>query len=207
MQHLTPPSGHPSPYQGRGVNNEFRSSKNMTMEHKAFIFDYDTFVKELADILIDAIETNENHQLIAFIENNLPYLKNSEEGESLDTSWKELIEVGDASEYGDFAITKYYNPADDIGLGYDWMQLDDLLLQELNVDVSPLLGTVFGSSENYFNPGKQGSYFQSLGRVKENFELLNSLSKDKLQSLDNVALLIKMLSDALASKKGLYITF
>jgi len=179
----------------------------MTMEHKAFIFDYDAFVKELADILENAILKNESHQLIAFIENNLPYLKHPDEGKSLDYSWKEFIETGDVNEYGDFAITKYYNPDDDIGLGYNWMQLDDLLLQELNIDTSPLLGTIFGSSENYFDPGKQGSYFQSSEIVQENLELLNSLSNHKLHNLPDIANLRKILLDALVSQKGLYITF
>ena len=159
----------------------------MTIEHKAFIFDYDTFAKELAEILENAIANDECHQLIAFIENNLPYLKHPDEGEPLNYCWKKVIEIGDVNEYGDFAITKYYNPDDDIGLGYNWMQLDDLLLQELNIDTSPLLGRILGSSENYFDPGKQGSYFQSPKIVQENLELLNSLSNKKLCNLPDIA--------------------
>lgn len=72
----------------------------MTIDYKAFIFDYNAFVKELADILENALVTNENHILIAFIEDNLPYLKDPDEGEPLDSSWKEMIEIGDISEYG-----------------------------------------------------------------------------------------------------------
>ena len=101
----------------------------MTIEHKAFIFDYNAFVKELAEILENAITHNESHQFIAFIENNLSYLKHPDEGEPLNYSWKQTIEIGDVNEYGDIAITKYYNPDNDIGMSYNWMQLDDLLLQ------------------------------------------------------------------------------
>ncbi len=179
----------------------------MTIEHKAFIFDYNAFVNELAEILENAIANNESHPLIAFIENNLSYLKHPDEGEPLNSSWKKMIEIGDVNEYGDFAITKYYNPDNDIGMSYNWMQLDDLLLQELNLEISPLLGTIFGSSENYFNPGKQGSYFQSPEKVKENLELLNSLPNEKLHNLPDIATLKKMLLDALVLQKGLYITF
>ena len=107
-------------------------------------------------------------------------------------------------QYGDFAITKYYNPEHDIGIGYDWERLDDLLL---NVDTSPFLGTLFGSSGNYFDPGKQGSYFQSPEKVKNNLELLDSLSKEKLGNLPGIAILKKMLSDASVLEKGLYTTF
>ncbi|MEM7713866.1 MAG: hypothetical protein AAF349_09875 [Cyanobacteria bacterium P01_A01_bin.68] len=179
----------------------------MTMEHKAFIFDYNTFIKELADILDNALVKNKIHELIAFIEKNLSDLKHPDEGETLNYSWKKIIEIGDVDEYADIAITKYYNPEDNIGLSYNWMQLDDLLLQELNLEISPLLGTVFGSSEVYFNPGKQGSYFQSPEKVRENFELINSLSNEKLHKLSNIDILKNMFLDALVLQKGLYLTF
>lgn len=177
------------------------------MSHKAFVFDYDAFIKELADILKNALATKKSYELIIFIENNLSHLKHPDEGRTLDFYWNEIIEIGDVDEYADIAITKYYNPDDDIGINYDWMLLDDLLLQALNVDISPLLGTIFGSSENYFNLGKQGSYFQSPDKVKENLELLNSFSSEILHNLPNIANLKKMLLDALVSQKGLYITF
>ncbi|BAY82811.1 hypothetical protein NIES267_22950 [Calothrix parasitica NIES-267] len=179
----------------------------MTIEHKAFIFNYDAFIKELADILENALAKNESCELLIFIENNLSYLKHPDEGRTLDFSWKEIIETGDVDEYADIAMTKYYNPDDDIGMGYDWMQLDDLLLQELNIEISPLLGTVFSSSEHYFNPGKQGSYFQSPEKVRQNFELLNSLSNEKLHKSSDIDILKNMLLDALVLQKGLYITF
>ncbi|WP_445627159.1 hypothetical protein [Nostoc sp. DSM 114167] len=177
------------------------------MEHKAFVFDYDAFIQELAEILENALVINQRNELITFIENNFSYLKNPDEGEPLDYSWKEMLDTEDISQYGDFAITKYYNPQCDIGLGYDWLPLYDMLLNELDKDTSPLLGKNFGIPGNYFNPGQIGSYFQSLEQVKNNFELLNWLLNEKKEHLPNLALLIKMLSNALESKKGLYITF
>ncbi|WP_292709480.1 hypothetical protein [Nostoc sp. NMS2] len=177
------------------------------MEHKAFVFDYDAFIQELADILENALVINQRNELITFIENNFSYLKNPDEGEPLDYLWKEMIEIEDISQYGDFAITKYYNPQCDIGLGYDWLPLYNMLLNELDKDTSPLLGKNFGIPGNYFNPGKMGSYFQSLEQVKNNFELLNLLLNEKKEHLPNIALLMKMLSNALDLKKGLYITF
>ena len=67
--------------------------------------------------------------------------------------------------------------------------------------------SVFGSSEVYFNPGKQGSYFQSPEKVRENFELINSLSNEKLHKLSDIDILKNMFLDALVLRKGLYITF
>lgn len=187
----------------------------MSMEHKAFIFDYDSFIKELAGILEDALLNSEPRNLITFIENNLQNLKHPDEGEPLDSSWREILETElitqnittDISHYGDFAITKYYNPGNNIGIGYDWARLDDELVTELNVNISPLLGIEFGPENNYFDPGKMGSYFQSSDLVKRNLDLLNSLPLNMQENLPTIPILKKMLSDALALKQGLYITF
>ncbi|MEH1896798.1 MAG: hypothetical protein V7K94_16170 [Nostoc sp.] len=181
--------------------------KKMSMRHKAFIFDYDAFIQELADILENALAINQGNELITFIENNLSSLKDPDEGEALDSSWKEIIEIEDISQYGDFAITKYYNPQCDIGLGYDWLPLHNMLFNELDKNVSPLLGKVFGISGNYFDPGKMGSYFQSLEQVNQNWELLNLLLNEKNEYLPSLVLAMKMLSNALDLQKGLYITF
>lgn len=179
----------------------------MSLDHKAFIFDSDYFVDELANILENAILTNHDYELIIFIENNLPYLKHPDEGDNLNSAWKEEIEIGDISEYGDFAITKYYNPKENIGMGGGWMQFDDLLSQQLNIDTSCFLGTRFGCSENYFDPGKQGSYFQSLEQVKQNLKLLTFLPKIELDNQPNIYNFVKMFENALDVQQGLYITF
>lgn len=73
----------------------------MSMEHKAFVFDYDTFLQELADILVNALVINQSNDLITFIENNFSYLKYPDEGEPLDSFWKETIETNDISQYAD----------------------------------------------------------------------------------------------------------
>jgi hypothetical protein len=44
------------------------------MEHKAFVFEWSAFVRELADILEKAIFCQQSHELIVFINNNLQYL-------------------------------------------------------------------------------------------------------------------------------------
>ena len=55
--------------------------KKMSMRHKAFIFDYDAFIQELADILENALAINQGNEFITFIENNLSSLKDPDEGE------------------------------------------------------------------------------------------------------------------------------
>jgi hypothetical protein len=179
----------------------------MATEHKAFVFDYITFIQELANILEMAIFSQNSRELIFFIENNLQYLKDPDSGEFLDLEWQEMIETKDVNECGDFALTKYYDPHQNVGLGYNWELLYDALQNELKTEISPLLGLPFGYDNNYFDPGKIGSYFQFPEQVKENLERINSLSPYKKQNFPNIVVLEEMLSTALALEKGLYITF
>ena len=178
----------------------------MSMEHKAFIFDYQSFIKELANILDEALKTGENEALIDFIEENVAFLKDPYEGEPLDASWKEIIEIEDVNQYGDFALTKFYNPQEDIGLSYDWETLQELLQSEgLKQDI--VLGEVFGSEDNCFDPGKQGSYFQSSEQVNKNLQFINNLIKRKPEVASELGELVEMLQQASEVQKGLYITF
>ncbi|MEH1797248.1 hypothetical protein [Nostoc sp.] len=87
------------------------------------------------------------------------------------------------------------------------LEIYSLGFNELDKNVSPLLGKVFGISGNYFDPGKMGSYFQSLEQVNQNWELLNLLLNEKNEYLPSLVLAMKMLSNALDLQKGLYITF
>lgn len=179
----------------------------MTMNHQAFVFDYNAFIKELSNVLENALRTNESHELIEFIEKNISSLKDPIEGDTLDLHWRKTIDTEDISQYGDLAITKYYEPKRNIGMGYEWMLLSDLLLEKFTRDDSLLLGMPFGPSENYFNPGLMGSYFQSPEQVQWNAEILKTFSKEQLELFPQLVLLKRMFLQALALKKGLYITF
>jgi hypothetical protein len=176
------------------------------MEHKAFVFDYQSFIKELAKILDEALKTGENEALVGFIEENAALLKDPYEGKPLDASWRELIEIEDVNQYGDFALTKFYNPQEDIGLGYDWVALQELLeIEGLKQDI--VLGEVFGSEENCFDPGKQGAYFQSSEQVSRNLQVIKNLIKRKPKVASELSQLLDMLQQASEVQKGLYITF
>ncbi|MBD2740414.1 hypothetical protein [Coleofasciculus sp. FACHB-1120] len=134
----------------------------MSMEHKAFVFDYDSFIYELSNILRNALLTNNNEKLVSFIKQNINSLKDPYEGEALNTSWETMVEPKDPHQYGDFALMKFYDPQDDIGLGamWEWENIQKIFKKECGKN-SVILGTPFGSKDNYFDPGKMGSYFQS----------------------------------------------
>ncbi len=176
------------------------------MEHKAFLLNYQLFENELIHIIEKALVVDDYKELKSFVNENIKDLKDPYEGEPLELDWESLIEEKDPHQYCDFALTKYYNPLEDIGLGYEWDESNDYIMNNLKIDYSPVLGNTLGPKNNYFDPGKIGAYFQSVDIVKHNLlvvrDLRDSLSNDKL--LDPA---IAMLSKAIEHNAGLYITF
>ena len=183
------------------------------MEHKAFILDYNAFIEELSDSLKKALLTGDLEFIIDFINMNINSLKDPYEGQPLDYSWETMIELKDTHQYGDFALTKFYSPAQSIGLGYEWQDIQNVLSSELDgTSLYMIIGQPFGSENHYFDPGKMGSYFQSPDRVKNNLQILDDLLKLKLKKPDELLIsklrkFMAMFQQAVASEKGLYITF
>ena len=99
----------------------------MSMEHKAFVFDCEGYSIELEKILTNSLLNNETTFLISFIEQNLENIKDPYEGEPLELSWKTAIDLKNVDEVGDFSLTKFYNPTDDIGLGDEWHNIKRVL--------------------------------------------------------------------------------
>lgn len=161
----------------------------MTMEHKAFLFDYEEFMRQLNETLINSLLHDDREALIDFIEQNIEDIKDPNEGLPLDRSWRDTIEDGDVDEYGDFALTKFYEPLEDIGLGYEWMNIEKVLSEDFLLDSKKfILGENIGFPDRYFDPGKMGSYIQSYTQIKTNLEIL-------LQHLDRKSELYIVLSD------------
>ncbi len=175
------------------------------MEHKAFVFDYDCFDRELCAILEDALLSGDFTGLVSFINANLGDLRDPYEGQPLGADWEAMIETQDSHQYGDFALTKYYNPIADIGLGAAWENLQELIANDPILTESPILGSTIGKKEDPFDPGKMGSYFQSAQQVRQNHRyLLNLAKKEQTEELKRA---IQMLNEAVDAKGGLYITF
>jgi len=173
------------------------------MEHKAFLFEYDQFEAELLPVLLKALQGHECSLLIAFIQHNIECLCAPYEGEPLTTTWESMMETKDAHQYGDFALTKYYNPTADIGLGLIWQHVQKIL--PTNQVTSPVLGSLVGADEPPFDPGKMGPYFQSHVQVFENCQLLQELRL--YHSTCEIDEAVNMLEQALQARKGLYVTF
>jgi hypothetical protein len=178
----------------------------MSSEHKAFVFDYFNFELQLKDILESSLINDDSSALSTYIMQNLSYLKDPYEGETLDDNWESMLETQDVHQYGDFALTKFYNPQEDIGVGYEWADLHNFLSHKPGCE-NIILGLPIGSDGNYFDPGKLGSYFQTSNEVKKNLRLLEDIIEKDPESTLRLEGISKMLQSAGREDKGLYVTF
>jgi hypothetical protein len=175
------------------------------MEHKAFLFDYDSFERDLRAILEYALLSGDYSGLVSFINANLGDLRDPYEGEPLGADWESMIEGQDSHQYGDFALTKYYNPTADIGLGAAWEDLQQLIASDPHLTESPILGSTIGLMDEPFDPGRMGSYFQRAAHVRQGHRYLLKLARK--QPSEDLNRAIKMLQKAADAGMGLYITF
>lgn len=119
-----------------------------------------------------------------------------------------MVEDRDVHQYGDFALTKYYSPKDDQGLGGEWENFQDLVSNVRTFDFSPLLGLPLEVNGNFFDPGKMGSYFQSEENVGESLrKLIEVECQVESHLLDDIKGYKDLLEQAIIEKKGLYVTF
>src|SRR4051794_38188888 len=98
----------------------------MSMPYKVYVFDYDKFSEELAEILFGALSSNKEDELRKFIDQHFDVLKHPYEGTTLDSSWETEFAPISVHILGEICLTKYFDPSDDHGLVY-WMGLDDVL--------------------------------------------------------------------------------
>jgi len=175
------------------------------MERKAFLFDTDRFDTELRPTIEAALSTGDCAPLADFIRDNVDVLTDPYEGEPLAPGWDSLLETKDAHTYGDFALTKYYDPTSDIGLGAAWERLQELIANDPDIVTSPILGVTIGPEDLPFDPGKMGAYFQSPSQVAANYHHLLDLARESPS--DIVADAVRMLGQAVRAGKGLYVTF
>lgn len=170
----------------------------MSFDHKAFRFDWNSFTHDLSPILERALFGNEPQLLAEFIDKNFSECRNPYDGEVLEQGWRNLCDPTAVQELGDFALTKYYDPAEDCGLSGDWMELSERLL---DAQQAALLGAPFAPQGHVFDPGRQGSYFQSPGQVRLSEAALSIVDDPGLQQFR------ELMRAAIDRDQGLYVTF
>lgn len=175
----------------------------MSMSHKAYAFEDQRFQAECAALLTAALRSNDPALLRPFIEANWSHLKDPYEGGPLTREWwAEAVDENDVHQVAEVGLTLFFDPGDDRGLCGEWIDIDALL--DGQPAQAALLGEPFGPTENYYNPGRQGSYFQSPEMVRASRALLSAHDPIAAASWPHF---LSLLDDSLRSGRGLYITF
>ena len=175
----------------RTHTNKLLGENELSMEHKAFDFDWDSFEAELLPILLPALKAKDSAKILSFIESNLNCISDPYEGERLTDNWRDELVSLPIQDIADYALPKYYSVTKEFGLGDSWIQISDELHQN---EVDALLGKAF----EIFDPGGYGSYFQSLEQIKQSIDILSKNENPVVKSY------VKDLSEV---SKGLYVTF
>jgi hypothetical protein len=179
----------------------------MSMDHKAYVFDYNAFNEELRPVLEASLRSGDVGPLLAFIREHFAELKDPYEGEPLGENWQDLLTYEDPQEYGDFALTKYYEPSDNLGVSTEWMELEEVLVEELEQGTDFTLGDTVGPPGNVFDPGRMGSYFMTAGEVESRHDALQMLVAAKPELRPQLDRLINMYGKLFRARKGAYQTF
>jgi hypothetical protein len=172
----------------------------MSMEHQAFVFNYDSFQQELAPVLYAALQTGSIDALIAFIHAHRAALRRPDEGDPLLDDWESIARAEGVDRAGEVALTKYYDPLRDIGLNYDWQELSHLF-----PDPAMLLGVPFGPPNHLFDPAKMGAWLQSPIMAQKHLAVVQELSA-RNPALD-LAKCQRMFETPAQSQMGLYVKF
>jgi len=170
----------------------------MSMCHKAYLFDWRAFQSELAPLLWKSLTDNDAAPLMRFIGAHWVVLVDPYEGEPLESHWADQLDVRDVHVIADFALTKYYDPRQDYGIGDAWFRIERSLAE---AQKAALLGLAFGPTQNHFDPGRMGAYFQDDDECRRSWHLLFSVRDSAMNGF------VALLHDAAESSNGIYVTF
>ena len=116
----------------------------------------------------------------------------------LPRNWHHLLVKRDVQEVADFALTLYYKPVENFGIGGAWLALSETISEEA---AQAMLGTPLGPLRARFDPGRMGSYFQTPAMVGKSVEMLSRVTQPAIRSYQ------ELLQQCAAEKLGVYVTF
>ncbi len=143
----------------------------MSIDHKAYLFRYYEFRRELADLLYHALETGEISPLREFINRNRSSLT------AEDAADPHLpAEEPNVQRYADLALTKYYDPVNEgLSYGYDALHAYLGTVPALDGQVDRLIcGNLFGPEGKRLDPGYMGTGLLSPNEVQRLATLLSN---------------------------------
>lgn len=110
------------------------------MEHHAYLFDTETYHREIEQLILDAGLWGNRAVLEDYIDAHLEQLRSPYTADPLTERWRDELEDGGVQELSGFILTRCYDPEGDIGLGEDWETLCGAM-EELDLS---------GGTEYYF---------------------------------------------------------
>jgi hypothetical protein len=210
LQPAVPPQWQPAPaaprvLDPRAVKGATESTRRYAVgtpvPHRAYTLDVDAFARELRPTLDQAVTHGHAPALQAFIQANLPRLTDLRAGAvPLVETWGRTPPPADPQELAALALTAYYLPHHDVGLGALWQ---DAVL-DLNAAFGDAGGPiVLGAAMGAFDPGRRGSYLLTWAIVREHLTTLTRVPA-RTPAIDAVH---RMLAAADRAGRGLYVTF
>ncbi|KAF0813556.1 hypothetical protein IGB42_01907 [Andreprevotia sp. IGB-42] len=166
----------------------------MSLDHKAYQFDWNAFSASLLPLLQNALTNDNADALRGFIQANLNHCSSPHDGEPLDSGWETQLTAHDIQELADFALTRHYDPAGNHGLGGAWQSTAAHLPEAAQ---AALLGNALPG----FDPGRQGAYFQTPDEV---IRSIHQLAQQSHPATDSFRALLRA---ARQSGHGIYVTF
>lgn len=150
----------------------------MSISHKAYLFATAEFDRQLAPLLYSALARNDPAGLRDYIRANQQDLHDPDEEMPLAEDWETHYHL-DVQQYAAFALTNFYDPTDDWGLGHDFDALGAYLesVPKAKKYTGALLGGyLFGPKGKRLDPGYMGTGLATRGQVRA---LLAVLEKTK----------------------------
>jgi hypothetical protein len=151
----------------------------MSIDHKAYLFRYDEFQEELADLLYRCLRTGKIDSLRGFINANRAALTDLATAMPLTENWQERVREMNVQYYADLALTKYYDLTASLGLSHGFIALGAYLrsVARLSRYADDLIcGRFFGPRGKRLDPGNMGTGLASAKEAARFAKLLASVS-------------------------------
>ncbi|MCX6368834.1 MAG: hypothetical protein NTX57_19300 [Armatimonadetes bacterium] len=164
----------------------------MSNLHKAFVFDEAAFRRDLAPIL----DRHDDTALEHFISDHRAQLRNPRNGVHIESDWRDDAAFDGFGRRATLALTAYYDPTANIGLGSAASKCRFGL-----IDLYPESRVFVGGGAL----GVPDGYFQSASYVAESVAILENLRAQLPLKAEIIDPVLIMLHAATAENKGLYL--
>lgn len=171
--------------------------ERMSIQHRAFDFDWAAFSTQLQGTLEFALQHDDATVLRPFIDANCSRLIDPDAWEPIGANWTTKHKA-DTQSLADIALTKFYDPTNDNGIGHMWPRLGETLSAECQI---ALLGSPIGAGDQQFDPGRMGSYFQTSDVIVQSIAILADCADPTLTEYR------AFLKSCMANRHGVYVTF